>query len=212
MVTRILSKTRALWLCSSLALVCQAGAQTGGADPHAGHDHAEEAATATAQSNVSDADALNAMGRLMAQQLRLNIGFSDEELDSIFEGMRAVANGEDNPEAFEQQVQRAQQIYMSKMREFQEKEMERAQKLAADNREKGEAYLQKIEQENPDVKKTESGLRYEILEEGDGKQPTKADRVTVNYTGTLIDGTEFDSGQGTQFPLRGVVPSIRVPV
>ena len=38
-----------------------------------------------------------------------------------------------------------------------------------------------------------SGLQYKILKEGDGKQPAEADTVEINYRGTLIDGTEFDS-------------------
>ena len=40
---------------------------------------------------------------------------------------------------------------------------------------------------------TESGLQYEVLTKGEGASPTKDDKVTVHYTGTLIDGTVFDS-------------------
>jgi FKBP-type peptidyl-prolyl cis-trans isomerase len=41
---------------------------------------------------------------------------------------------------------------------------------------------------------TDSGLKYLILDEGDGPRPQTGDRVTVAYRGTLTDGTEFDSG------------------
>ena len=43
---------------------------------------------------------------------------------------------------------------------------------------------------------TESGLQYEILEEGDGPKPGPEDTVEVHYRGTLVDGTEFDSSYG----------------
>jgi len=43
------------------------------------------------------------------------------------------------------------------------------------------------------VTETESGLQYEILVEGNGPKPTRADKVKVHYHGTLVDGTIFDS-------------------
>ncbi|NBP69892.1 MAG: FKBP-type peptidyl-prolyl cis-trans isomerase [Cytophagia bacterium] len=56
---------------------------------------------------------------------------------------------------------------------------------------------------------TASGLQYKVLQQGSGKQPTAQDRVTVHYTGTLIDGTPFDSsikrGQPATFGVSGVI-------
>jgi FKBP-type peptidyl-prolyl cis-trans isomerase len=46
---------------------------------------------------------------------------------------------------------------------------------------------------NPRVVKTSTGLRYEIIKQGSGGYPRATDIVRVNYTGTLIDGTVFDS-------------------
>ena len=43
------------------------------------------------------------------------------------------------------------------------------------------------------VVETASGLQYQILKEGTGLKPTGQDQVTVHYTGTLVDGTVFDS-------------------
>lgn len=58
----------------------------------------------------------------------------------------------------------------------------------------------------PGVVKTASGLQYEILQEGQGAMPAATSQVTVNYRGSLIDGTEFDSGEAVSFPLDRVIP------
>ncbi|HNE50129.1 MAG TPA: FKBP-type peptidyl-prolyl cis-trans isomerase [Chitinophagales bacterium] len=59
------------------------------------------------------------------------------------------------------------------------------------------------------VKTTASGLQYEVITEGTGPKPKLTDMVKVDYTGTLLDGTVFDSsvkkGPAT-FPLNGVIP------
>ena len=70
------------------------------------------------------------------------------------------------------------------------------------------AYLAKAATE-PGAVKTESGLIYTELQPGTGTSPKASDTVKVNYRGTLIDGTEFDSSykrnQPAQFPLSGVI-------
>jgi len=57
---------------------------------------------------------------------------------------------------------------------------------------------------------TTAELQYKILKSGTGETPKKTDTVTVHYTGTLIDGTVFDSsvqrGQPATFPVSGVIP------
>ena len=57
----------------------------------------------------------------------------------------------------------------------------------------------------PGVVTTASGLQYKVLTPGSGEPPKPTDEVTVNYKGTLLDGTEFDSsykrGQPAKFPL-----------
>ena len=56
---------------------------------------------------------------------------------------------------------------------------------------------------------TDSGLQYEILVKGDGPIPVSSDKVKVNYVGTLLDGTEFDSsykrGKPAEFGITGVI-------
>lgn len=57
---------------------------------------------------------------------------------------------------------------------------------------------------------TASGLQYMVLREGNGQRPMPSSRVRVNYVGTLLDGTKFDSsydrGQPAEFSLQQVIP------
>ena len=61
----------------------------------------------------------------------------------------------------------------------------------------------------PGVKTTASGLQYKVVNEGSGNPPQPTDQVTVNYRGTLLDGTEFDSsakhGQAATFQVNRVI-------
>ena len=155
--------------------------------------------------SVDDASAFKSMGYAMASQLRLNIGFSDEEMAQIFEGMRNAANGEEEPEGFQEAVAQAQQIYMARMQVFQQEEQERAEAIAEDNKAEAAAYFASLE-DKEGIQKTDSGLFYEILDEGSGKSPVENDRVKVNYRGVLVDGSEFDANENADFMVNRVVP------
>jgi FKBP-type peptidyl-prolyl cis-trans isomerase FklB len=102
-----------------------------------------------------------------------------------------------------------QQIITGFRAELAAKKQAEAKKQAAENRQKEEAFLADNKGKEG-VKTTPSGLQYKVLKEGDGKKPTAYDSVTVNYRGTLLDGTEFDSsykrGQPATFPVGGVIP------
>jgi FKBP-type peptidyl-prolyl cis-trans isomerase len=73
----------------------------------------------------------------------------------------------------------------------------------------GDEFLES-NKKNGDVKVTGSGLQYIVLRQGTGAKPTAEDKVSVNYRGTLVDGTEFDNsyarGQPAEFPVGGVIP------
>jgi FKBP-type peptidyl-prolyl cis-trans isomerase FkpA len=71
------------------------------------------------------------------------------------------------------------------------------------------AYLTKAAAEAGSVK-TDSGLIYREMRPGTGESPKATDTVKVNYRGTLVNGTEFDSSykrnEPAEFPLNGVIP------
>jgi len=58
-----------------------------------------------------------------------------------------------------------------------------------------------MDQENTNTANEESGLIVEVLQEGNGQEAKNGDVVSVHYTGTLLDGTKFDSSvdRGTPF-------------
>lgn len=82
-------------------------------------------------------------------------------------------------------------------------------KKADENKTKGEAFLAE-NKSKPGVVVLPSGLQYKIIEAGTGSKPAKADTVTVEYTGTLINGTVFDStdkaGKPATFQVSQVIP------
>lgn len=94
------------------------------------------------------------------------------------------------------------------LQEEQQKQIEAAQKLAAERAAAGEAFLAEYAK-GEGVQETDSGILYRELETGDGAQPSSTDTVKVHYRGTLKDGSEFDSsyarGTPAEFPVNGVI-------
>ena len=78
-----------------------------------------------------------------------------------------------------------------------------------ENKEQGIAFLE-TNKNKQGILTTESGLQYEVIEEGEGVKAGATDTVTVHYHGTLIDGTVFDSsterGTPASFGVNQVIP------
>jgi len=92
--------------------------------------------------------------------------------------------------------------------EMTSKMQEKQKAVGEKNAKEGEAFLE--ENRNKEgVITLQSGLQYKIIKVGDGPKPTKDQTVKCHYSGTLIDGTEFDSsykrGEPTEFPVGGVI-------
>jgi len=97
--------------------------------------------------------------------------------------------------AFKQEMSQRQ---IAKMKEMSDKNLKDGEQFLAENKTR------------EGVVTLPSGLQYKVIKEGAGKTPKSTDTVTVNYKGTLINGTEFDSsyrrGQPATFPVKGVIP------
>ena len=86
-------------------------------------------------------------------------------------------------------MEKAQSYTQTAMEAIKAKAME---EKYADNKAAGEKFLAENKAKEG-VKTTESGLQYKVITEGKGEIPADTCKVKVNYKGTLIDGTEFDS-------------------
>jgi FKBP-type peptidyl-prolyl cis-trans isomerase FklB len=100
------------------------------------------------------------------------------------------------------------QVMTTFSKEMTEKTAMANKEAAEKNTAEGEKFL--TENKNKaDVKTTASGLQYKVLKEGSGAPPKETDTVVVNYRGTLVDGTEFDSsykrGEPATFPVNRVI-------
>jgi len=73
-------------------------------------------------------------------------------------------------------------------------------KIGSKNLADGQKFLAE-NQKKAGVKTTASGLQYEVIKMGDGPKPKATDTVKVNYRGTLLDGTEFDSSYARKEPI-----------
>ena len=141
----------------------------------------------------------------------LNIGHSfkaqeiDVDVDLVTQAIKDVTAGK--PELMtEAEVKQTLTAFQQEMRaKQQQKRTEQGIKSKAE----GEALLA-ANKSQPGVQTLPDGLQYLVLTNGTGAVPTAGDTVTVNYRGTLIDGTEFDSsykrGQPASFQVGGVIP------
>ncbi|MFT5693156.1 MAG: FKBP-type peptidyl-prolyl cis-trans isomerase [Oceanicoccus sp.] len=127
------------------------------------------------------------------------------DVDAFSQGVRDAVDGVE--------ALMTQEEIMTEMQNFQQKQQtvakEESEKAAETNKQEGIAFLEKNATDEG-VSTTDSGLQYKVLTEGTGAKPGLNDTVEVNYAGTLIDGTEFDSsykrGQSVSFPVSGVIP------
>ena len=105
----------------------------------------------------------------------------------------------------DQQAAQVGQVFNQRLQTRQQAEF---LALAQKNKAEGEAFLAANKQKKS-IRTTASGLQYRVDRQGAGAKPTAANVVRVDYRGTLLDGTEFDSsykrGEPAEFPLNGVI-------
>lgn len=138
-----------------------------------------------------------AMGFMLGSNLQ-RLSLTDHEMQALYKGLVASAKGK--------KAEVELQIYQPKIQGMFKTRME---KVAKEQKSKGEGFLQSYLKSNKNAKKTESGLVYEVIKQGTDKKPKATDTVEVHYHGTLIDGTVFDSsvdrGEKITFPLNRVI-------
>jgi len=120
---------------------------------------------------------------------------ADLDLDVFLKGIKDALGG-GTTLLDEKEIRDTITAYSKELRAKQE---EKNKILGEKNKKEGEAFLTE-NAKKPGVITTPSGLQYKVLADGTGPSPKSNEVVTVNYRGTLIDGTEFDSSYKTGQP------------
>lgn len=165
---------------------------------------ASEVALETQEQKVSYIIAEDMAKRLESQDVALDPQVVLMALDDVAQGRESRLSDEDKQQViavFQEQMQ-------SKQQEMLQKQEQEFKASAEENAAKGKTFLEENAKKDG-VVVTDSGLQYKVVREGSGDSPTADSTVEVDYRGTLIDGTEFDSsyarGEPVQFPVGGVI-------
>jgi FKBP-type peptidyl-prolyl cis-trans isomerase len=127
------------------------------------------------------------------------------DFDLFLTGLKDGSAGKEGP-LTESEVK---EVLANFSKELRAKQEAKNKELAEKNKKEGEAFLAE-NSKKPGVTVLPSGLQYKVITEGTGETPKATDRVTVQYRGTLIDGTtEFDSsykrGKPWECSVNGVI-------
>lgn len=159
---------------------------------------AEETTLKSQKDKVSYSIGANIGNSLKTLPVEVNV-------DLIMKGIRDRVSGA-KPLMTDQEIQDTMAAFQ---KDVTAKYAEKMKAVGEKNKKEGEAFLAENKKKQG-VITLPSGLQYKVLTAGSGKKPTDTDMVTVQYRGTLIDGTEFDSsfkrGQPATFPVKGVIP------
>ncbi|MBL8298844.1 MAG: FKBP-type peptidyl-prolyl cis-trans isomerase [Rhodanobacteraceae bacterium] len=130
-----------------------------------------------------------------------------DEIDMavVIQALQATVKG-DKTALSQEDALKVRQDFMTKL---QAKRAAEEKVKAETNKKAGDEFLAKNKSKKG-VTTTASGLQYEVVKSATGPKPKDTDTVQVHYTGTLLDGTKFDSsvdrGEPATFPLKGVIP------
>jgi len=125
--------------------------------------------------------------------------------DLLAMGMQDVIGGNETLLTQEEAIaalQKLQEMALARQQEL-------LSQMAAKNLAEGEAFLAE-NGKREGVVTTASGLQYEVVAEGTGRSPKASDQVKVDYRGSFLNGTEFDSsyqrGEPASFSVEGIIP------
>lgn len=145
------------------------------------------------------------MGLVLGE--RMGNDLPDLQMEQFLQGIQhGHAGDEDANRLSREEIQEALMTYQQ---ELQQQQQQQIGELAQKNKDAGDAFLAE-NAERDGVETTDSGLQYEVIEEGDGNKPSAEDQVQVHYTGELLSGEVFDSsrerGEPVTFGLNQVIP------
>ena len=145
-----------------------------------------------------------ALGHNIGHQL-IGMGLNESlNVEDYAAAIADVLQGRE-PKMSHEEVHQVLEHYFAELEERQQAEAAERGKAAKGE---GEAFLKENAQ-RPGVTVTASGLQYEVVKEGTGRQPKASDTVRCHYEGTLIDGTVFDSSYRRGLPAEfGLRPGI----
>ncbi|AIR70369.1 MULTISPECIES: FKBP-type peptidyl-prolyl cis-trans isomerase [Dickeya] len=202
--------TAAMGLALSTGVMAADAAKTTDAAAATSAPAAADAAKAAAGKFKSDEEAAAyalgaSLGRYMdnslKEQEKLGIKLDKQQL---IQGVQDAFA--DKSKLSDEEIEKTLQSFEGRVKEAAQAKM---QQDAKDNADKGTKFRDAFVKEKG-VKKTESGLLYQVEKEGTGAAPKDSDTVVVNYKGTLVDGSEFDNsykrGEPLSFRLDGVIP------
>ena len=162
------------------------------------------AQTTPAPASFTENQLVEEFGWFMAKRIGLSeLDFTPEQTQELVKGLVAAASGKDSPydlaqigPHMDEFMKRKQAAYMSKLKEKSQAE---SSTFFTDLKKK------------PGVIALPDGLCYEIITPGEGPAPKPEETVKVHYTGSLVDGTVFDSseqhgGEPVEFVLEHVIP------
>lgn len=145
------------------------------------------------------------MGLVLGE--RMSNDLPDLQMDQFLQGIQHGHSGDEEVQRMSREE--IQQALMAYQQEMQQKQSQQMEELAQKNKEAGEAFLAENATRD-EVETTESGLQFEVIEEGSGEKPAATDTVQVHYTGELLSGEVFDSsrerGEPVTFALNQVIP------
>lgn len=145
-----------------------------------------------------------ALGLSMGNNFRAS-GIQQINVEDFADGVAAVFYGSQPKMTYDEAKAEIQKYFTA----LEEKQRAESAKMAEVNETAGKQFLEE-NGKRVEVMTTASGLQYEVLQDGDGEQPTAQDQVEVHYTGKLIDGTVFDSsverGVPATFGVTQVIP------
>lgn len=145
-----------------------------------------------------------ALGLSMGNNFRAS-GIDSIDVQDFADGVAAVFNGVTPKMSYDEAKEEIRKYFTA----LEERQQAEARVASEANAKAGREFLDK-NGKREEVKITPSGLQYEVIEEGNGATPKATDRVTVHYTGRLIDGTVFDSseerGEPATFGVNQVIP------